>query len=102
MTIRVGVDELISFAELAKSLPRRRLGRPVHPSTVHRWRRPGVHKIRLEAVRIGGTWHTTWSAFDDFCRKLTELRSGEPAQQTTNTQSDRQRDAEKDLSHNGW
>jgi hypothetical protein len=40
-------------------LPRKRRDRPVHASTVHRWRHPGVNGVRLEAVRIGGSWCTS-------------------------------------------
>ena len=40
--IDVNLDELISLSQLARRLPRRRKGRPVAPSTIHRWRLPGI------------------------------------------------------------
>jgi hypothetical protein len=60
-------------------LPRHRNDRPVHPSTCHRWRSPGVRGVRLECVRIGGIWHTSWQAFQRFCDRLTGAADGSAA-----------------------
>jgi len=73
MPIDVAREQLLTFADLARRLPRRRRGRPVHTSTIHRWRSPGIRSVRLEAVRIGGAWHTSWEAFTRFCEALTAL-----------------------------
>jgi len=73
MSIDLNREQLISLAELARNLPRRRRGRPVHASTVHRWRARGVDGIRLECVRIGGAWCTSREAFQRFSDRLTEL-----------------------------
>lgn len=53
--INVGTEQLLTLSQLAKRLPRHRNDRPVHPSTCHRWRSPGVRGVRLECVRIGGS-----------------------------------------------
>src|SRR5262245_1159791 len=66
-------ENLIPLSELAKRLPRRRRGRPVSPSTPHRWRYPGLRGIRLECIRVGGSWCTTMSAFREFCARLSAL-----------------------------
>src|SRR5262249_44551077 len=71
--IDVNHEHLVTLAQLAKRLPRRRQDRPVHPATVHRWRNPGVRGIRLECVRIGGIWMSTLEAFQRWCQRLTEL-----------------------------
>jgi hypothetical protein len=74
--ISVASEQLLTLSQLAKRLPRHRNDRPVHPSTCHRWRSPGVRGVRLECVRIGGIWHTSWEAFQRFCECLTALEGG--------------------------
>lgn len=71
MPIELERERLITFGQLARRLPSRRNGRSVHVSTIHRWRHPGVDGVRLEAVRIGGAWHTSWEKFQRFCDELT-------------------------------
>lgn len=61
--IDVNGGRLVTLSQLARRLPRRRMDRPVSPSTCHRWRSPGVRGVRLECVRIGGIWHTSLEAF---------------------------------------
>lgn len=72
-------QKLVSFAELARALPRRRRNRPVHVSTIHRWRQRGVDGVRLEAIRIGGAWHTSWEAFA-FLRAANDRQVGRGSQ----------------------
>ena len=72
-------ETLITFATLAKRQPRRQRGRPVHVSTIHRWRNPGIRGVRLEAVRAGAAWVTSMEAFGRFCRRLTDLEGGTAA-----------------------
>ena len=75
MPINITEEDLVTFKELARSLPRRRENRPVHYATIHRWRSRGLKGIRLEAVRVGGAWHTSWEAFRRFCDHLTAAES---------------------------
>src|SRR5262245_34001391 len=70
--IDVNAETLLSLSQLAKRLPHRRAGRPVHPSTIHRWRSPGVRHVRLECLRVGGVWCTSVEAFQRFCDRLSE------------------------------
>jgi hypothetical protein len=81
MSIQVAREKLVSFSQLARQLPSQRRGRPVHISTVHRWRHPGLRGVRLEAIRIGGNWHTSWEAFQRFCELLSGGRAEERADQ---------------------
>jgi hypothetical protein len=74
--INVGTEQLLTLSQLAKRLPRHRNDRPVHPSTCHRRRSPGVRGVRLECLRIGGIWHTSWQAFQRFCEQLTAIEDG--------------------------
>ena len=73
-------EPLISLSQLAKRVRRSRNGRPVAPSTVHRWRHPGIRGVRLECVRVGGTWFTTIAAYQAWVARLTAAGTpGEPA-----------------------
>ena len=77
--IDVGTDPLLSLTQLARRLPRRRNDRPVAPSTVHRWRYPGIRGVRLECIRVGGAWCTTLRAVQEFCDRLTGAQESGPA-----------------------
>jgi hypothetical protein len=69
--IDVTTEQVLTFSQLAKRLPRRRRDRPTSASTIHRWRCPGVRGVRLEAIRLGGAWCTSLEAFQRFCEALT-------------------------------
>lgn len=72
-------EQLLTFRDLARSLPCRRGDRPVHVATIHRWRSRGLNGIRLEAMRIGGAWTTSREAFRRFVDRLTtQAEAGEP------------------------
>ena len=71
MSIDITHEQLITFSELARSLPRRRGDRPVHLATIHRWRSRGLKGFRLEGIRVGGAWHTSREAFRRFVDRLT-------------------------------
>jgi hypothetical protein len=67
-------ERLLSFAAAARLLPSR-AGGHVHASTLWRWCtsgacRPGGGRVRLERVRIGGTWFTSAEAISRFLAKL--------------------------------
>ncbi len=77
-------DELLTFAEAARLLPRRRAGRPVHPSTVSRWRSPGIRRrdgssITLRCVGLPSGWMTTLEWIREFVEQITAEKSGQPA-----------------------
>jgi hypothetical protein len=102
MTISVDDEQLVTLNELARSLPKRRNNRPVHVSTIHRWRTRGLSGgIRLEAVRIGGVWHTSREAFVRFCERLTAA-SAPPAPDWSPPRSRRQKNADAELRDGGW
>ena len=69
--MNVNTEHILTLAQLARRLPARRLGRPVHVSTLHRWRNTGVRGVRLECVRIGGMWHTSLEAYQRWVERLT-------------------------------
>ncbi len=102
---KISLDEqLLTFAEAAGLLPRRRAGRKVHPATLFRWSRTGIRNVRLETIRIGGTLCTSREALQRFFDALTQTdsTSGTPAS-TSNKRAAEQRTevAERELSKRG-
>ncbi len=102
MTIDVIEENLISFRELAASLPSRRENRPIHISTLHRWRSRGVRGIKLEATRVGGAWCTSWEAFRRFCDRLTAIESQPEVAVTKPGNRSSHKAAEKALDADDW
>ncbi len=70
-------EGLIPLAEAARRLGSTRRTRPVHPSTINRWVMHG-HRlkcgrtVRLEAIRSGGQWQTSWPAVRRYLAAQTE------------------------------
>ena len=102
MNIDIQSEQLITLAELARQLPRRR-NRPTHLSTIHRWRTVGVAGgIRLSAIRVGGTWCTTWPAFREFCDRVTAARSEPESLKPEMQPHDPTTDASRILDESKW
>lgn len=70
------VPAYIPLSGLKTRVASRKPGSLLADSTLHRWRQHGVRGVRLECVRIGGTWHTTEAAFSKF---VAALNGGTPA-----------------------
>ena len=102
MPIDLEREKPVTFAQLAESLPRHRRNRPVHTSTIHRWRRPGLRGVRLEAIRVGGAWHTTREAFAKFCKALTSLEDSDIDTVTAPEESRQQQQNSAVLDEDGW
>jgi hypothetical protein len=69
--LAITIDEtVLPLADAAKGLPRRRGGRQVHPSTLHRWATAGCRGVRLETIQIGGTRCTSREALQRFFERL--------------------------------
>src|SRR5438445_11302634 len=92
-------EGLVSLAEASKlkNLPQRRAGKRPHICTLIRWVTIGLSGIRLEAVRVGGTWCTSVPAISRFFERLAAVQSGEPAATAPSYRSPsrRQRDVER-------
>src|SRR5262249_18814337 len=73
-------ESLISFAQVPRTLPPGRGGRPVTPSCPLRWVLSGVQtpagRVYLEAVRLGGRWLTSREALQRFAERLTPRMGG--------------------------
>ena len=64
-------ETLISLAETAKSLPRRRGSKKPHVSCIYRWTTAGCRGVTLESIQVGGTRCTSKEALARFFRRLT-------------------------------
>jgi len=56
-------------------LPRRRRGRKIHQATIFRWAQHGIHGVRLEVIRVGGTRCTSEAALRRFFAALSAADS---------------------------
>lgn len=94
---RLLTENLVSLVEAARSFPTSN-GRGIHVGTLGRWRSIGVRGVRLEAVRVGGRWMTSWQALDRFVTCLNATRQASPPSETSSRRLpanvERQLDAE--------
>jgi uncharacterized protein DUF1580 len=63
-------ETLLSLAQAAEQLPRRRRGRQTHISTIYRWATAGCRGVVLESIQIGGTRCTSREALQRFFERL--------------------------------
>jgi hypothetical protein len=70
--INTNTETLISLAEAASSLPRRRAGKKPHVSCIYRWTTSGCRGVVLESVQVGGTRCTSREALARFFQRLTQ------------------------------
>ncbi len=52
-------EQVVSLTEATIHLPRRREGKRPHVATLYRWASHGIHGVRLETLRVGGTLCTS-------------------------------------------
>jgi hypothetical protein len=71
-------EELITFAQVADELPRRRKGRKTHVSTFYRWATIGCRGVVLETIQIGGSRCTSREALQRFFEALSQRRQAGP------------------------
>lgn len=102
MAINVFEESVLTFAEVARLLPRRRRGRKVHASCIYRWAQAGLKNssgmtVRLETIQIGGTRCTSKEALQRFFDRLGEPSPPEisPSLPTRRGQEKRIREAER-------
>jgi len=63
-------ETLISLADAAGELPRRRRGRRVHVSCLYRWSTAGCRGVVLESIQVGATRCTSREALQRFFERL--------------------------------
>ena len=64
-------ESVVSLAEAARLLPRRRAGKKPHVSCLYRWTVSGCKGVILESIQIGGTRCTSKEALARFFERLT-------------------------------
>ena len=93
--IDISTEQLLTHPQAARVRPHGRLGRPTHPSTVYRWISRGVRGVagvvKLEGVRLGGSWYTSREALQRFAEALTNGGTQVPLEATPH-QRDEQAD----------
>jgi len=65
-------EQLVPLRRVPQELESRGGKRP-HVSAVHRWRQNGLKGVRLEAIQVGGAWHTSIEALDRWFKAVTEV-----------------------------
>src|SRR3954471_22871048 len=97
--INTTAETLLTLAQAADELPRRRRGRKTNVSTLYRWSQVGCRGVVLETIQIGGTRCTSQEALQKFFERLSQARPTGESRQTpaTSRRSSvrRRRDSEK-------
>ena len=95
-------EALISLADAAKSLPRRRRGKRPHLSCIYRWTTVGCRGVVLESIQIGGTRCTSREALARFFGRLTYGNDSTPREHRSPARRRRAAEAaERELAREG-
>jgi hypothetical protein len=73
MSINILSENLVSFHDLVSRVLPASGGKRVHIATPHRWRSHGLRGVRLEAIRVGGRWHTSLQSVQRFFDALSRV-----------------------------
>lgn len=77
--IDMKTEAVVTFAQAADELPRRRRGRKCSASTLYRWSTIGCRGIRLETIQVGGTRCTSREALQRFFDALAPDAKADPS-----------------------
>lgn len=94
--IELTSERVMTLAQATKHLPRRRRGKKPHASTIYRWAMNGVHGVRLEVIRVGGSLCTSLEALQRFCERCTDP-SNRPPSSTSKSREREIKKAEREL-----
>lgn len=78
---RLLAEGIVSFTAIARGLG-------VSTCSLHRWRQIGVSGQRLEAVKVGGRWMSSWEAADRHITALSRTKSGAASAEPTTSHRD--------------
>jgi len=98
-------ETIISLADAAKCLPKRRGGKRPHLSCIYRWTVSGCRGIKLESIQIGGTRCTSREALGRFFERLSQAAGCESGPTNVRTPGQRNRasaQAEHELKQAGF
>jgi hypothetical protein len=76
-------ENLLTFGEAAKALPRRRGGAVASTSTLWRWSRHGSRGVKLETVHVGGQCYIHRDALVAFIEERSRVGSAPQAPSPT-------------------
>lgn len=102
MAIDIQSETVLSFADAARQLPKRRGGKRVNIATLYRWASQGFRGVFLEYLQVGGTRCTSLEALDRFFQGCTPGNGSTPCASTSRSRSRRVQRAEKSLASRGW
>jgi hypothetical protein len=92
-------EELLTFSQAARRLPRLRNDRPVSPATIWRWGTVGLRGVKLETTKVGSVNCTSVEALRRFLARL----NGQPEPpSTTGKPSDCEDDVARQLTARGY
>jgi Protein of unknown function (DUF1580) len=92
-------DEILTFSQAARRLPRLRNDRPVSPATIWRWATVGLRGVKLETTKVGSVNCTSIEALRRFLDHLNgQPKPSAPAKQ----RNDSEADVEQKLSKRGY
>lgn len=74
MAIDLLSEHVISLADAARLLPRRRSGKKPHVSCLYRWTKTGCKGVILESIQVGGTRCTSKEGLARFFAALTDAK----------------------------
>lgn len=81
-------EEILTFGQAARRLPKLRNECPVSPVTLWRWATCGIRGVRLETIKVGSRNCTTFEALERFLmainsrpKKVSMERRGERRRQ---------------------
>jgi hypothetical protein len=94
-------ESLLTLAEAADQLPRRRRGRKTHVSSLYRWTVSGCRGVVLESIQVGGTRCTSREALERFFDRLSGIGNAAPAQRSVTRRQRQSEAAEKKLKELG-
>jgi hypothetical protein len=85
-------DDLLTFPDAARLLPRRRGGARTATSTIWRWTRRGCRGVLLPFVRVGGNVYVSRRGLAEFIERLSSVDRApqQPAPTTRSTRAMKQ------------
>jgi hypothetical protein len=99
MAIDPLAEELLTFSQAARRLPRLRNDRPINPATIWRWGTVGVRGVKLETIKVGAVNCTSVQALGRFLATLNNQPIPPPA---AKQRADHHEVAERKLSQRGY
>jgi hypothetical protein len=95
-------EQVMKLSDAAKLLPRRRLGKRPHRTTLDRWGKIGFRGIFLDTIVIGDTTCTSVQDLQRFADALTQGAGAQSSQPATDRGSNKSEDAvERELESRG-